>query len=121
MRTILCCVSVFSAGCSDPGPQLDDSAEYFVEAQQALAEGNTQQALELLDKSIESRPDTWALYQRAKLHADQGNDEQARADCKAGLELNPDHSNLKWLAAELEKPAGQRFKGKNAEPPSRSK
>jgi hypothetical protein len=38
----------------------------------------------------------------------QGQDEPARADVKAGLALEPESRDLKWLDGELQKPAGER-------------
>ena len=109
-------------GCGGPsGPKLDNSAESFVEAQQALAEGDSARAMELLTASIEARPDAWAYFQRAQLYVAEDNDTAARADCKAGLELDPENANLVWLSGELKKPTASRFKGKFAKPPSESK
>ena len=110
-----------SIGCAEPGPRLDDAADHFVAAQQALADGDTAKAMEELNASIEGRPNAWAYYQRAKLHSDAGDEAAAMADCETGLGLDPEHSNLQWLRGELKKPAGQRFKGKYANPPSLSK
>ena len=108
-------------GCGQTsGPDLDDSAESFIAAQQALADGDTDKAKQLLTASIEARPDAWAYYQRAKLYADAGDDAAAQADCQAGLELDAQNSNLMWLAEELKKPQPQRFRGKFAKPPSES-
>jgi tetratricopeptide (TPR) repeat protein len=96
---------------------LDDSAKSFVAAQQAMAEGDKEKAKELLTNSIAARPDPWAYFQRAQLYADEGEDQAARADCQAGLELDPENTNLQWLAGELKKPKGNRFQGEFAEPP----
>ena len=110
------------AGCGDSGgPELDDSAHSFIAAQQALARGDTEKAMQQLTASITARPDAWAYYQRAKLYADAGNDRAALADCQAGLQLDPENANLHWLDRELKKTAGQRFKGTNAQPPSAKK
>jgi tetratricopeptide (TPR) repeat protein len=113
---------VLAVGCDGGGQlKLDDSKSSLIEAQQALSDGDTEKAMELLSASIEAKPNPWAYYQRARLHVDAGDDAAAQADCQAGLELDPEHSDLQWLASELKKPAAQRFKGKNAEPPSASK
>lgn len=113
---------VAAIGCQGSrGPQLDDSQEKFVAAQQALATGDTGKAMELLTASIEARPGPWAYYVRAKLYAEAADDANALADCGAGLELDPENSDLKWLRDEIKKPPGQRFQGKNAEPPRANK
>lgn len=118
---LLCLLAAAAAGCGDPGPQLDDAAQHFIAAQKALAEGDKTTAMQELDTSIAARPDPWAYYGRAELHADAGDDAAAKADCEAGLKLAPEHADLKWLAGELQKPARKRFKGKAAQPPSDSK
>jgi tetratricopeptide (TPR) repeat protein len=86
-------------------------------AQDALAKGDQQTALQELDASLAAQPDAWAYYQRARLLADMGQDQKAISDCAAGLQLDPAHGQLKWLQAELKKPAAARFQGRNKEPP----
>ena len=79
--------------------------------------GDNQTALKELDASLSLTPDPWAYYQRAKLLADMGEDDRALADCDAGLALDSEHIELKWLQGELKKPAARRFQGRNKEPP----
>ncbi len=112
---------VLFCGCGPGEPKLDAAGNHFVEAQQALAAGDTEKAMEHLDASIAARPDPWAHFQRAKLHADAGDDEAAKQDCEAGLALDEQNSDLLWLQKELKKPARSRFKGRNANPPRASK
>ena len=120
--TCLATLLLATAGCGQTsGPDLDDSAQSFIAAQQALADGDTDKAKQLLTASIQARPDAWAYYQRAKLYSDTGDDAAAQADCQAGLELDAQNTNLMWLAGELEKPQPQRFRGKFSKPPSDSK
>ena len=108
-------------GCGATEPELGDATEHFLAAQAALDRGDNATALEELNKSIELGPDPWAYYQRARLLNDQKQTDKALADCKAGLALDPQHGELKWLAGELQKPADQRFVGKNAKPPNAGK
>jgi len=117
----LLCLVATAAGCRDDGPGLDEAAEHFIEAQQALGDGDTAKAMQELNASIELRPDPWAYYQRAKLYADAGDEAAAQRDCAAGLELAPRHANLKWLHGELEKPVDKRFQGASEQPPSATK
>ena len=113
------CLGCIGCGYSDPG--LDEAATALVEAKQALAAGDSGQAMDLLDASIESRPDPWAYLERAKLHAENDDDVAAQSDVEAGLELDPQHSDLLWLQKELKKPKTSRFKGRRMNPPSHSK
>jgi Tfp pilus assembly protein PilF len=86
-------------------------------AQDALAKNDQETALKELTNSINAGPDPWAYYQRAKIYTEKGEDEKAKADCQAGLALDPEHVELKWLQGELAKPSQQRFQGRNKEPP----
>ncbi len=117
---LLLCPLLLS-GCGSTEPELGDATEHFLAAQAALDRGDNATALQELNKSIELGPDPWAYYQRARLLNDQKQTDKALADCKAGLALDPQHRELKWLAGELQKPADQRFAGKNAKPPGAGK
>ena len=97
------------AGCADK-PVLDEAAHAFAAAQQAIAEGDTEQAMDLLNTSIDKRPNEWYYHERAKLHAQNGDDELATADIEAGLELDPENPDLAYLKKELKKPVRSRFK-----------
>lgn len=110
------------AGCgrsNDPTNQ--PATQHFLAAQQALAKGDKQAALQSFTASIDARPSGWAYMGRAKLHLELGDAEAAIADCEAGLGLEPENKDLQWLLGEAKKPAEQRFKGKNAKPPSATK
>ena len=96
-------------GCGEK-PVLDEAATSFVEAQEAIEAGDTAKALELLDDSIAKRPDVWSYYHRAKIHSDNGDDELAKADVQAGLDLEPEHSDLLYLQKEMKKPQKARFR-----------
>jgi hypothetical protein len=60
----------------------------------------------------------WALRERAKLHAERGEDQAAREDCEAALAITPDDADVLWIKGELAKPAAQRFQGVAKSPPS---
>jgi lipoprotein NlpI len=110
----ICIIALVVAGCT--APEEEAINEYFA-AQEAITSGDTETALALLTKSIEEKPTAYALYDRAKLYADAGDAASAIADCEAGLAIEPEHDDLKWLLAECKKPPQQRFKGRNAKPP----
>jgi hypothetical protein len=117
---VRCFASVFAIallGCGENKPTLDDSGDYFVQAQTALDAGDTAKAVELLSLSIESKPYPFAYFQRARIYVDQGKDAEALADSEAGLALDSDNADLKWLRDELKKPKANRFKGKFKNPP----
>jgi tetratricopeptide (TPR) repeat protein len=115
------CLLLSFTGCSSDEVELGDATEHFLAAQEALDKGDQATALNELNLSIELQPDAWAYYQRAQILAEQKQFDAALADCRAGLELDPQHEQLKWLAGELRKPADRRFQGKNANPPGPKK
>ena len=81
VTVLLCCL-----GCGEDSV-LDEAATSFVAAQEAVEAGDTAKAIEFLDDSIAKRPDVWSYHLRAKLHAENGDDELAKADVESGLEL----------------------------------
>ena len=107
-------------GCGEKSV-LDEAATHLVEARSAIANGDSETAVEHLDASIAARPNTWAYYERARLLGEAGEDDEAKADIEAGLELDPEHSELLWLQKQLKKPKSARFKGSSGQPPSASK
>ena len=110
------------AGCGqDSEPKISDASQHLIEARKAIVDGSAPKALEALNASIESEPNVWAYLERAKIHARQGADEEARKDCKAILELAPENRDVAWIEGELKKPVEQRFKGRFASPPSYSR
>lgn len=117
VESLLTATIFVSLGCSDGKPVLDESSDYFVQAQAAIAEGDKAKGLELLSKSIESKPYVFAYFQRARIYVEQGKDAEALADCEAGLKLDPENADLKWLRDELKKPKEKRFQGKFKNPP----
>lgn len=108
------------AGCSDKF-ELDEADAALVEARKAIAAGDSAKAIEFLDISIATKPDTWSYYERAKLRADIGDDAEAKADVEAGLALDEEHAELLWLKKQLKKSKSSRFKGSAGKPPSSSK
>jgi hypothetical protein len=105
------------AGCAPPEQELGDATEHFLAAQDALAAGDSAQALVELTASIETQPDAWAYFQRARLLGKMEEDDRALADCRAGLALDAEHVQLRWLQSELRKPSSRRFQGSNGVPP----
>jgi tetratricopeptide (TPR) repeat protein len=118
---MVCCLLVSAVGCGSGEFKLDPEANYFVQAQAALEQGTIDEALDLLSKSIEVKPQAYAHYQRARIYVDREEDSLAIDDCKRGLELEPENRDLQWLLGELQKPKNSRFKGKFKDPPGASK
>jgi hypothetical protein len=105
-------VSTLFIGCGSSQPdgsqfQHDQAATLFLEAMQARPTDQAK-ALALLTQSIEARPSYNAYYQRGWIHALEGRDAEAESDVAAGLKLEPENRELKWLEGELKKPAAQR-------------
>lgn len=113
IRTVLAGVlTVGLAGCGGSQPdgsqfQHDEAARLFLEAMKVRPQDQAK-ALDLLTESIDARPSYNALFHRAWIHALQHRDDQAQADIGAGLELEPESRDLKWLAGEMQKPADKR-------------
>lgn len=120
LASSLVVVSAIS-GCGDDKPELSDSRNYLVEAREAMNAGDNAKAMEMLKSSIEAQPNTWAYIELAKLQVEAGEDEAAMQNIEAGLALDPDSADMKWLKGELEKPEGKRFQGRFKNPPSASK
>ena len=98
-------------GCGGSGDlELDSASENLLSAQELIEQGDHQAALQKLDESIEATPDAWTYFERAKLHAELGNDEKANSDIAAGLKLDGKNSKLLWLRQEMKKPKTSRFK-----------
>jgi Tfp pilus assembly protein PilF len=104
-------------GCGSSAPSTEKSYDHFVAAAKALETGDKETALTELSATIEKAPSDWAYFERARLLAESGREQEAAADVQKGLELAPQNANLKWLDAELKKPADKRFQGKFAQPP----
>ena len=102
-------------GCSDNA--LDHSVELRVAADEALANGNTELAIEKFSDALEASPDVSTYYQRGRLYAELGRDAEAESDCALGLELDPNNEELLWLRKQLKLPPQQRFSN-DALPPT---
>jgi Tfp pilus assembly protein PilF len=122
---LVCCAlhaCLALAGCGQrDAVELTEEQNYFVLAADALNSGDDAKAMEMLTKSIETKPSRYAHYERAKLHEKQGADDQALADCAAALQLQPGDKDVLWLQGEIKKPKDKRFKGRFANPPSAAK
>lgn len=111
-KLVFGCLLLLLAGCGSSQPdgsqfQHDGAAKLFLQAMQ-IRETDQAGSLELLNESIEARPSHNAYYHRAWIYALQGDDQKASADVEAGLKLEPESKDLKWLEAELRKPPHQR-------------
>jgi tetratricopeptide (TPR) repeat protein len=106
------------SGCTSDEAPLGDSAQTYIEAKELLDKGQKEEALVALNASIKEKPTFWALRDRARLHAERGEDEAAREDCEAALEISPDDVDIAWIKGELAKPKEKRFQGQFKEPPS---
>jgi Tfp pilus assembly protein PilF len=111
-RLALVVVAIAIVGCGAPQPdgsgfQHDQAAKLFLEAMKVRGTDQAK-ALALLDESIDTRPSYNAYFHRAWIFALQGDDNKAGEDLKAGLDLEPENRDLKWLEGELKKPAGER-------------
>lgn len=87
--------------------QHDKAQTLFIEAIRARPTDQAK-ALELLTQSIDTKPTYNAYYHRAWLYALKKDDAKANEDIKAGLALEPDSTDLKWLEGEMKKPADKR-------------
>lgn len=114
---VLSCILI---GCQSK-TKMERAGDVFIQATQAAAEGRTDEAIELFGKSLDIEPKPYTYLERARLYVKKENIEAAIADCQAGLQLDANHRDLKWLLGECQKPPQQRFQGKNAVSPSRGK
>jgi hypothetical protein len=114
---VLLVAIILVGGC---GGSTSTSAAYnhFVEAANAINAGDKEKAFSELTATIDSSPSAWAYFERARIHLDRGEEQDAISDCQQGLVLDPKDRKLLWLSAELKKPAAQRFKGRLAKPPA---
>lgn len=109
-------IAVFGCGSKE-----EKSIDVYKEALSAIAAGDKDKALDLLDRSIAANPMPFAYYQRAQIHLERDDAAAAIADCEKGLELAPNDRDLKWYLEECKKEPAKRFKGKSEKPPSAKK
>jgi tetratricopeptide (TPR) repeat protein len=126
---VLAIASLAVGGCGDDqmgGHKATAEEDLFHQANMALSDGKNDEAIDLLQQSIDTKPEPYSYFLRAKILESVGREDEAIKDCETGLKLPKEvetdqasaHEDLEWLLAECKKPKGQRFKGKNALPPS---
>jgi Tfp pilus assembly protein PilF len=121
LAVLVLLASTLPLGCGKKEVQKKED-ELHIEAQVALSQGNMAGAIDKLTQAIEVKPTHYAYFLRGWIYAQQqGKDSEAKADCEAGLKLEPNNSDLQWLARQLKKPLAQRFKGADKDPPSSKK
>jgi outer membrane protein assembly factor BamD len=118
---LLAALVLLEPGCGGGRPPMTEANQRFLEAQEFLAKGMTDEAMDSLDASIAANPTVWAYRERANLLAQQGNDKAALEDCRAALAISPDDPDILWLQGEFAKPAAERFVGRFKTPPSANK
>lgn len=111
--------TLVATGCGSAS-EPDELAD-FKKATDAIAAGDKAEGMRLLTACIESKPTHYAYLERAKLYVDENKFAEARTDVNAGLAIDPAHRELRYYAAELEKPDGQRFKVPMSEMPESRK
>ena len=106
----LTCLMPFATGCggSSGGKMVhDDGAKYYIEAMKVRTQ-DADKCLELLEKSVASEPTAPAYFQMAWIYAKKNVMDKAGEHIKAGLELDPESTNLLWLDQEMKKPEKKR-------------
>lgn len=104
LLVVLCCI----VGCGQENTK-PESAVLIVQAKKALADGDKESALEALAASIEADPSAWAYAMRARLYAESGKDDLAKTDVQAGLVIDKENAELKWIQQQLKRPVEKRF------------
>jgi Tfp pilus assembly protein PilF len=89
--------------------EIPPAAMHIAAARTALRQGDKTAALRELGASIEIEPSVWAYALRAELYAESGRDDDALADCQAGLQLDADNAQIQWILQELKRPPSNRF------------
>ena len=117
---IMTAALVAAVGCGGGSSQRPET-EHYLAALKSLEAGDTAKAKEEFLASIEAKPRPSAYLSLAKISLDEGDEAAARRYVDEGLAVDSDFVDLKWYKSELAKPAGQRFKGRFATPPSSSK
>ncbi len=95
------------AGCGEKKFSHDETAQKFMEALKVRA-SDEDRCVALLTEVLDSRPLATAYFHRAWIYAKRDRIDEARVDVTAGLEAEPEHSDLLWLKGELDKPADKR-------------
>jgi hypothetical protein len=118
-KLLVCGMSLLMANGCGHSSNPTKAYDHLIAAAEAIQAGDKEKAFAELNASIDTNPNGWAYFERARIHLEQNREAEANADCQMGLQLEPSNSQLRWLAAELKKPAPQRFKGRFARPPGR--
>lgn len=100
-------LSLLVTGCGGEKFEHDDVEKLFIAALDARP-NDKEKCVKLLTQVIEQRPMDAAYFHRAWIYAEQGKIDEAKADVAAGLQLQPENGDLKWLDGELKKPAAKR-------------
>lgn len=99
-----------SLGCGDNnGGRMvhEDVAIFYIEAMKVRTQ-DQDKCLELLEKSIHAMPTGSAYFHRAWIFAKRAAIDEAAENVQMGLEIEPQNTNLLWLAEELKKPVKKR-------------
>ena len=70
-------------GCGGSATSTEKSYDHFVAAAKALETGDKETAITELSATIDKSPNDWAYFERARLLAEQGKDQEAAADVQA--------------------------------------
>src|SRR5262245_14443102 len=105
---LICTAVVQICGCGG-GSSTSRAYNHLVAASEALKANDKTAALTELTAVINSSPNAWAYFERARLNLDKGDEAAAVADCQEGLKLDASYRDLLWLSNELKKPAPKRF------------
>lgn len=122
VRWLIASLLTLAVGCgSGQEERFATARSSYLEAMQAIEEGDAAQAISALTASIDLMPTAAAYMERAKLYAAADKQQEALKDSRAALDLDPDNTDAQWLLGEIEKPAKQRFQGQFKTPPSSGK
>ena len=92
-RSVWCLLAVLTlagGGCGDDqlgGHTATEEEGLFFQANVAWGEGKNEEAIDLLQQSIETKPEPYSYFLRAKILESVGRDDEAIKDCEAGLKL----------------------------------
>jgi len=105
----LTCLMAVAAGCGGNSGKMvhSDGAKYYIEAMKVRTQ-DAEKCLELLEKSVAMEPTGPTYFQIAWIYAKKNDWDNAGVNVKAGLELDPENTNLLWLEQELKKPEKKR-------------
>ncbi len=105
----LTCLLAIAAGCGGSSGKMvhGDGAKYYIEAMKVRTQ-DADKCLELLEKSVALEPIGPTYFQIAWIYAKKNVLDKAGENIKAGLELDPENTNLLWLEQEMKKPEKKR-------------